>query len=153
MYILLEYIKVDPADVPAIMGFQLVVNAVVAVSLMIPMLWRSVDGMVAFSVVNGAGFGMFMAVDLALMTKVLPHTGDAGKDMGLLNIAGATGRRPVRRRGGRGLRQIRPVSTVYSSVRSGPAGGRAAGHGRDPMAARLMLRRPTVRPHGSRAAW
>ena len=39
--------------------------------------------------VGGAGFGMYMAVDLALVVDVLPDTGSAGKDLGVLNIAGA----------------------------------------------------------------
>ena len=39
--------------------------------------------------VGGFGFGMYMAVDLALVVDVLPETGSAAKDLGVLNIAGA----------------------------------------------------------------
>lgn len=39
--------------------------------------------------VAGLGFGMYMAVDLALVVDVLPDTGSAAKDLGVLNIAGA----------------------------------------------------------------
>jgi MFS family permease len=37
----------------------------------------------------GLGFGMYMAVDLALVVDVLPDTGSAAKDLGVINIAGA----------------------------------------------------------------
>ncbi|MCM3444268.1 MFS transporter [Metabacillus halosaccharovorans] len=37
------------------------------------------------------GFGMFLAVDIALMTRVLPNKEDAGKDMGIVNIANDIG--------------------------------------------------------------
>ncbi len=39
--------------------------------------------------VAGVGFGMYMAVDLALVVDVLPDTGSSAKDLGVLNIAGA----------------------------------------------------------------
>ena len=38
---------------------------------------------------GGLGFGMYMAVDLALVVDVLPDTGSAAKDLGVINIAGA----------------------------------------------------------------
>jgi MFS family permease len=38
---------------------------------------------------GGLGFGMYMAVDLALVVDVLPDPGQAAKDLGVLNIAGA----------------------------------------------------------------
>jgi hypothetical protein len=39
--------------------------------------------------VGGLGFGMYMAVDLALVADVLSNPLDAAKDLGVLNIAGA----------------------------------------------------------------
>jgi MFS family permease len=39
--------------------------------------------------VGGVGFGLYMAVDLALVADVLPDADSAGKDLGVLNIAGA----------------------------------------------------------------
>ena len=39
--------------------------------------------------IGGIGFGMYMAVDLALVVDVLPDTGSTAKDLGVLNIAGA----------------------------------------------------------------
>ena len=37
----------------------------------------------------GIAFGLYMAVDLALVVDVLPDANQAGKDLGVLNIAGA----------------------------------------------------------------
>ena len=39
--------------------------------------------------IGGLGFGTYMAVDLALVADVLPHTGSTAKDLGVINIAGA----------------------------------------------------------------
>src|SRR4051794_7925780 len=38
---------------------------------------------------SGLGFGMYLAVDLALVVDLLPDTGSVAKDLGVLNIAGA----------------------------------------------------------------
>jgi MFS family permease len=37
----------------------------------------------------GIGYGVYMAVDTALVTEVLPAAGDRGKDLGIVNIANA----------------------------------------------------------------
>ena len=50
------------------------------------------DGVVGYLVgmaLSGVGFGMYMAVDLALVVDVLPGPDSAAKDLGVLNIAGA----------------------------------------------------------------
>jgi MFS family permease len=39
--------------------------------------------------IGGLGFGMYMAVDLALVVDVLPDPDQTAKDLGVLNIAGA----------------------------------------------------------------
>ncbi|MYV98900.1 MFS transporter [Streptomyces sp. SID3343] len=117
-FILLMYIKIPMNEVTTKLGTLTVVGAVVtvfsaivigpivdrvgrvkpfvigagvgaALSLMIPLLWPSEGGMIAFNVVNGFFFGMYMAVDMALITQVLPRPKDVGKDMGLINIANA----------------------------------------------------------------
>ncbi|TAJ70798.1 MAG: MFS transporter [Phenylobacterium sp.] len=46
--------------------------------------WRLMAG--AFAVF-GAGYGLFTAVDAALITEVLPSAHDAGRDLGLSNLA------------------------------------------------------------------
>ncbi|MEV4429824.1 MFS transporter [Streptomyces sp. R-07] len=63
--------------------------ALAAVALLIPAVSSSWTGMLAFSVVNGLGFGCYMAVDTALVTMVLPKAEDAARDMGVLNVANA----------------------------------------------------------------
>ena len=41
--------------------------------------------------IAGLGIGTYLAVDQALMTQVLPNKADAGKDLGVLNVAQAGG--------------------------------------------------------------
>jgi MFS family permease len=48
-----------------------------------------VRGYLAGMAVGGLGFGMYMAVDLALVVDVLPDHDHAAKDLGVINIAGA----------------------------------------------------------------
>jgi MFS family permease len=48
-----------------------------------------VNGYLVGMGLGGVGFGMYMAVDLALVVDVLPDTDQAAKDLGVLNIAGA----------------------------------------------------------------
>ncbi|MFE4311324.1 MFS transporter [Streptomyces sp. NPDC056891] len=63
--------------------------ALAAVALLIPAVSTSWTAMLAFSAVNGLGFGCYMAVDTALVTMVLPKAEDAARDMGVLNVANA----------------------------------------------------------------
>ena len=49
----------------------------------------SVNGFLIGMAIGGLGFGMYMAVDLALVVDVLPDMGSAAKDLGVLNMAGA----------------------------------------------------------------
>ena len=46
-----------------------------------------VNGYLVGMGLGGMGFGMYMAVDLALVVDVLPDTDQAAKDLGVLNIA------------------------------------------------------------------
>jgi MFS family permease len=63
-------------------------SAMVSVALLIPWVVPTVAGWFAFSAVGGLGFGMFQAVDSALMSEVLPSSASFGKDLGVVNIAG-----------------------------------------------------------------
>jgi MFS family permease len=47
------------------------------------------NGFLVGMAIAGLGFGIYMAVDLALVADVLPDKRSAGKDLGVLNIAGA----------------------------------------------------------------
>ncbi|MEU2434307.1 MFS transporter [Streptomyces sp. NPDC007861] len=60
-----------------------------AAAMVIPAVSTSWTAMLAFAVVNGLGFGCYMAVDTALVTMVLPAAQDAARDMGVLNVANA----------------------------------------------------------------
>jgi MFS family permease len=50
---------------------------------------EDLDGYLVGMAIAGVGFGMYMAVDLALVVDVLPDDESAAKDLGVLNIAGA----------------------------------------------------------------
>lgn len=47
------------------------------------------DGFLVGMAFSGLGFGVYLAVDLALVADVLPNKNSAAKDLGVLNIAGA----------------------------------------------------------------
>ena len=47
------------------------------------------NGFLVGMALGGLGFGLYMAVDLALVVDVLPDPDTAAKDLGVLNIAGA----------------------------------------------------------------
>jgi MFS family permease len=49
----------------------------------------SFNGFLVGMALGGLGFGMYMAVDLALVADVLPDDASAAKDLGVFNIAGA----------------------------------------------------------------
>jgi MFS family permease len=47
------------------------------------------NGVLVGMAISGLGFGMYVAVDLALATDVLPDQMDVAKNLGVFNIAGA----------------------------------------------------------------
>jgi MFS family permease len=69
--------------------FVAVAAVIYAAALLIIAAAGDLHGYLVGMTVSGIGFGMYMAVDLALVVDVLPRTGSAGKDLGVLNIAGA----------------------------------------------------------------
>jgi MFS family permease len=60
---------------------------VVSLAFLLPWLWPDVTAWVIMTVVSGFGFGMFQAVDTALMSEVLPSAKSFAKDLGVVNIA------------------------------------------------------------------
>ncbi len=62
---------------------------VVALAFTILMFSHSFAMTVVGAIVMGLGFGMYQAVDFALITQVLPEAEGRGRDMGILNIAAA----------------------------------------------------------------
>jgi len=71
--------------------FVIVASVVVALSAIVPIISPTVTGALISVAMGGLGFGIYLAVDQALMTQVLPKSADAGKDLGVLNIAQAGG--------------------------------------------------------------
>ena len=49
----------------------------------------SFNGFLIGMAISGLGFGVYAAVDLALVVDVLPDKQDVAKDLGVFNIAGA----------------------------------------------------------------
>ncbi|WP_343518575.1 MFS transporter [Sphingomonas sp.] len=70
---------------PFVVLGSLIMGIAMVVLLAIP----TMDGMWIYAAVIGAGYGMFMSIDTALMTQVLPKSalGDEGKDLGVLTTA------------------------------------------------------------------
>ncbi|MES3021582.1 MAG: MFS transporter [Pseudomonadota bacterium] len=60
-----------------------------AAAMAIPVFFPTWNGMVAFYVMVGTFFGAYMAVDLALMSLVLPDKSSEGRDMAVLAVATA----------------------------------------------------------------
>lgn len=67
-----------------------VVGAVIyAAAMVVIAMADDPSGYLVGMAIGGLGFGTYMAVDLALVADVLPHTGSTAKDLGVINIAGA----------------------------------------------------------------
>jgi MFS family permease len=49
----------------------------------------NLSGFLVGMALGGLGFGIYVAVDLALVADVLPDMDNAAKDLGVLNMAGA----------------------------------------------------------------
>jgi len=115
-YILTDYLGLAPADAGGVAGllslasmvtlvlgtlvfgrlsdrlgrrkmFVFTASIVMAFGIAIPLLFPSVPAMIIYSLIVGLGYGAYSAVDVALMIDVLPSQGDAGRDLGVLNVA------------------------------------------------------------------
>lgn len=64
-------------------------SVVFGLALFVIALAGSFNGFVVGMALGGLGFGLYTAVDLALVTDVLPDPDSAAKDLGVMNIAGA----------------------------------------------------------------
>jgi MFS family permease len=69
--------------------FVAAASVVYGLALFMVAIAADVNGFLVGMAVGGLGFGMYMAVDLALVVDVLPDKENAAKDLGVLNIAGA----------------------------------------------------------------
>ena len=69
--------------------FVVVASVIYGAAMLIIAAASTFNGFLVGMAIGGLGFGMYMAVDLALVVDVLPDPDSAAKDLGVLNIAGA----------------------------------------------------------------
>jgi MFS family permease len=67
--------------------FVMASTAIIAVGLLIFGIWPTWTASLIAVAILGAGFGVYLAVDVALITEVLPDAENRGKDLGVINIA------------------------------------------------------------------
>ena len=69
--------------------FVLTASVVYGLALFVIAVASSFNGFLVGMAIGGLGFGVYVAVDLALVVDVLPGQDSAAKDLGVFNIAGA----------------------------------------------------------------
>jgi MFS family permease len=69
--------------------FVLTASVVYGLALFVVASASSFNGFLVGMAIGGLGFGVYVAVDLALVVDVLPGKADAAKDLGVFNIAAA----------------------------------------------------------------
>lgn len=68
-----------------------VASVLFAIGIAIPWVFPSSMGMYLFAGIAGLGYAVYSAVDQALLVDVLPNKEEAGKDLGILNMATTLG--------------------------------------------------------------
>lgn len=69
--------------------FVFTASVVYGIALFVLATASNFNGFLVGMAISGLGFGVYVAVDFALVADVLPHRDDVGKDLGVFNIAGA----------------------------------------------------------------
>jgi MFS family permease len=69
--------------------FVVTASIVYGLALFVIAVASSFNGFLVGMAIGGLGFGVYVAVDLALVVDVLPGQHSAAKDLGVFNIAGA----------------------------------------------------------------
>jgi MFS family permease len=64
-------------------------GVVIAIAALLLAIWPTWPSSMVAAVLLGAGYGVYLAVDTALITQVLPAATDRAKDLGVINIATA----------------------------------------------------------------
>lgn len=67
--------------------FVIASSAIIALAALILAFFPTWTGALAGAAVLGIGYGVYLAVDFALLTQVLPSSASRGKDMGVINVA------------------------------------------------------------------
>ncbi|GAB3812363.1 MFS transporter [Micromonospora zhanjiangensis] len=62
-------------------------GVIMAVAALLLAVWPIWSAALVAALLLGAGYGVYLAVDAALITQVLPQATDRGKDLGVINIA------------------------------------------------------------------
>ena len=68
-----------------------VASVLFAIGIAMPWVFPSSMGMYLFAGIAGLGYAVYSAVDQALLVDVLPNKDEAGKDLGILNMATTLG--------------------------------------------------------------
>lgn len=68
-------------------GFVLTSSLLLTGALFVPLLRPTWSGFLACTALSGLALGLYLGVDLALTTLVLPEAGDTGRDLGVFHIA------------------------------------------------------------------
>jgi len=69
--------------------FVVTASIVYGLAMLVVAIASNFNGFLVGMAISGLGFGMYVAVDLALVVDVLPDKDSAAKDLGVFNIAGA----------------------------------------------------------------
>jgi MFS family permease len=69
--------------------FVLTASVVYGVAMFVIAVASNFSGFLVGMAIGGLGFGIYVAVDLALVVDVLPDKDNAAKDLGVFNMAGA----------------------------------------------------------------
>jgi MFS family permease len=69
--------------------FVLCASAVYGLSMFVVAMASDFNGFLVGMALSGLGFGVYVAVDLALVADVLPDKDNTAKDLGIINLAGA----------------------------------------------------------------
>jgi MFS family permease len=67
--------------------FVIASSAIIALAALILAFFPTWIGALTGAAVLGIGYGVYLAVDFALLTQVLPSAASRGKDMGVINVA------------------------------------------------------------------
>jgi MFS family permease len=67
--------------------FVIISGVIMTVAALLLAIWPTWPAAVAAAAILGAGYGVYLAVDSALITQVLPAAAARAKDLGIINIA------------------------------------------------------------------